>query len=61
MLFALRCRRRQCVLVGDSALRLAERLVARDAAPAAGAAPPTAAQREQHKTIVAMLKGHGAT
>jgi ankyrin repeat protein len=44
---------------GRSALRLAEEVVARDAAPRpAGAAPPTVAQRKQHKAIVAMLKGH---
>ena len=47
---------------GESALRLAEELVARDAAPhAAGVAPPTAAQREEHKAIVALLKARGAT
>ena len=46
---------------GVSALRLAERLVARDAAPsAAGAAAPTAAQKKEHKQVVALLKAHDA-
>jgi len=47
---------------GRSALRLAELRVAQDAAPpAAGSAPPTPAQRKEHKALVAMLKLHGAT
>jgi hypothetical protein len=48
-------------IVGWSALRWAERCVALDAAPpAAGAAPPTAAQRREHKALVALLKARGA-
>ena len=44
---------------GRSALRFAERLVRRDAAPpAAGAEPVAPALREKHKAIVSLLKGH---
>ena len=47
---------------GRSALRFAESRVAQDAVPpAAGAAPLTAAQREEHKKVVTLLKMHGAT
>ena len=47
---------------GWSALRHAERLVTRDAVPpAAGAEAPTAAQLEEHRRVVALLKAHGAT
>jgi hypothetical protein len=42
---------------GNSALRIAERLLLR----AAGAEPVAPALRNEHKTIVALLKGHGAT
>jgi ankyrin repeat protein len=46
---------------GHSALAYAERRVARDAAlPAAGAAPPTAAQVAEHAALVALLKARGA-
>ena len=46
---------------GVSALRLAERLVARDAAPpAAGTEAPTAAQKAEQKKVVVELKNHGA-
>ena len=46
---------------GTSALIWAERCVAADAAPpAAGATPPTAAQRREHKSLVALLKARGA-
>ena len=47
---------------GESALHLAKHLVTRDAAPpAAGAEARTAAQLEEHKQVVALLKAHGAT
>jgi len=47
--------------VGNSALQYAEWRVAQDAAPpAAGAAPATAAQREQHLALVALLKASAA-
>jgi len=46
---------------GWSALRLAEWRVAQDAAPpAAGAAPPSSAQRKEHADLVMLLKMHGA-
>ena len=48
-------------IAGRSALRLAERRVALDAAqPAAGAAPATAAAHKEHKRVVALLKLHDA-
>jgi hypothetical protein len=42
---------------GHAALRLAEWRVAQDAAPPAA---PTAAQREEHARLVAVLKAFGA-
>ena len=46
---------------GHSALIWAERRVVRNAAPpAAGTKPPTAAQRREHKALVALLKARGA-
>ena len=47
---------------GESALRLAEELVASDEEePGEDEAPPTAAQRKEHKALVALLEGLGAT
>ena len=47
---------------GNSALRCAELLVARDAGPpASGAEAPSAAQKEEQKQVVTLLKAHGAS
>jgi ankyrin repeat protein len=44
-----------------SALHWAERRVAQDAAPpSVGAAPPTAAQLQEHRDLVALLRARGA-
>jgi len=46
---------------GRAALRWAERRVQLDdEEPAEGAEPPTAAQRAEHKAVVALLKARGA-
>ena len=47
---------------GRSALRHAETRVAQDAVPpAAGVAPPTAAQCSEHRSLIAVLAAHGAS
>jgi hypothetical protein len=47
---------------GISALRIAKHRVRKDAeTPVAGAEPPTAAQLQEHRDLVALLEARGAT
>jgi len=47
--------------IGQTALDMAEWHVEHDAAPpAAGAEPPSAAQLQEHRDLVALLKARGA-